>query len=308
MENLNLNWDDLKYFLAVHRNASFAAAAANLHVTHTTVSRRITALEDSMDTQLIIRTEKGTKLTSAGELLVPYAERIESTAIEMVEKLQGTNRQLCGSVRIGAPDGLGNHFLATHMGQFQQMHPQLEVELTPVPIYYSLAKREIDILVTVKKPTSNDIIARKISMSRLGLFASEDYLSKHPPIEKITDLSGHHFVDYIYDLLYDENLKFLREFTSNIKAALRSSTIVGQMNAIKAGTGIGVIPYFMAHGEPDLIPVLPERFIEREFWLQVTPDSRQLARVRATIDFIVAQMEENQEMFLTLPKGRDFSA
>ena len=93
---------------------------------------------------------------------------------------------------------------------------------------------------------------------------------------------------------------FLEEIAPGLKAHFRSSTVVTQMNALMADGGIGVLPYFMANKIGNLIPVLPEKNIERVFWLQVNPDSRQLARVRKTIDFIVTQIEENSDLFLNL--------
>lgn len=300
-ENMNQNWDDLRYFLAVSRTNSFVAAATRLHVTHSTVSRRISALEDFLETQLFLRTEKGCHLTPAGEALLPYAEQVETTSMNLLEHIYGKNSQLSGTIRIGAPDGLGNCFLATHLGHFQERHPNLEVELIAVPHYYSLTKREIDILITVTKPISSNIVARKITDYRLGLFASQKYLSQRDEILAGEDLSGQHLIDYIKDLLYDENLRFLNELAPGQEAKFRISTLVGQMNAIVAGAGIGVIPYFMAHAEPTLVPVIPELHAERNFWLQVNPESRQLARVRATIDFIVSQIEKNKQLFVALP-------
>lgn len=295
------NWDDLRYFLAVCRTNSFIAAANRLHVTHSTVSRRISSLETALETQLFLRTEKGCHLTPAGEALLPYAEQVETTSLSLVEHIHGKDSQLSGTIRIGAPDGLGNCFLATHLGQFQARHPHLEVELIAVPHYYSLTKREIDILITITKPSSSNIIARKITDYRLGLFASQNYLSKRKKILERNDLSRHNLIDYIEDLLYDENLRFLNELAPGQKAKFHISTLVGQMNAIVAGAGIGVVPYFMAHAEPTLIPVMPELYAERRFWLQVNPESRQLARVRTTIDFIVSQIEENKKLFLAMP-------
>ena len=298
---MNLNWDDLRYFLAVSRTNSFVAAATRLHVTHSTVSRRISALEASLETQLFLRTEKGCHLTSAGETLLPYAEQVETTSMNLVEHIHGRDSQLAGTIRICAPDGLGNCFLATHLGPFQERHPNLEVELTAVPHYYSLSKREIDILITVTKPISSNIVARKITDYRLGLFASQKYLSQRGEILAGKDLSEHHLIDYIEDLLYDENLRFLNELAPGQKAKFHITTLIGQMNAIVAGAGIGVIPYFMAHAEPTLVPVIPELHAERSFWLQVNPESRQLMRVRATIDFIVSQIENNKKLFMALP-------
>jgi len=299
------NWDDLRYFLAVCRTKSFAAAGTRLHVTHSTVARRITAMEESLNTTLFLRTEKGCRLTPAGEELLPYAEKLETTIMNLEEQVHGKDSQLSGTVRIGAPDGLGNLFLAKHLSDFQKLHPQLEIELTPVPMYYSLSKREVDILITITKPTSGHVVSRKITNYRLGLFASSKYIAEHDAITNKTDLLNHGTVDYIEDLLYDDDLKFLNEFAPGQKAKFRCSTVIGQMYAVASGSGIGVIPYFMAYTEPDLTPVLPELYIERQFWLQVNPDSRQLARVRATIDFIVNEIVNDKERFLSLPKYKD---
>lgn len=297
---MHQNWDDLRYFLAVCRTNSFVGAANRLHVTHSTVSRRISSLEEDLDTQLFLRTEKGCQLTAAGEALLPYAEQVETTAMGLMEQVYGRDSQLAGAIRIGAPDGLGNCFLAGCLGEFQEQHPHLEVELIAVPMYYSLTKREVDILITISKPTSGHVVARKITDYRLGLFASRDYIARYGPVSQKKDLNEHRFVDYIEDLLYDESLKFLEEFIPGQRAMFRSSTVVAQMNAVVSGAGIGVVPYFMARSEPTLVPILPDFYVERGFWLQVNSDSRHLARVRSTIDFIVNRMEKNRSFFQSL--------
>ncbi len=142
---MNLNWDDMRFFLALCRTHSFVAAAGELKVTHTTVSRRITALESALQTQLFQRTEKGCQITPAGEALLPYAERLESTVIKLEEHVSGKDNQLTGCVRIGTPDGIGNCYLAGCLSQFQDQHPALEVELIPVPIgIFSIPPRCVD--------------------------------------------------------------------------------------------------------------------------------------------------------------------
>ena len=97
-----LNWDDMRFFLALCRKSSFVAAANELRVTHSTVARRITALEDSLQTLLFHRSEKGCTLTPAGEKHVVFAEQIESTVINLEESVTGYNNQLSGAIRIGA--------------------------------------------------------------------------------------------------------------------------------------------------------------------------------------------------------------
>jgi DNA-binding transcriptional LysR family regulator len=292
-----MNWDDMRYFLALCRRRSFIAAAGELKVTHSTVARRISALETVLQTQLFQRTEKGCRITPAGEALLPYAERLESTVLNLEEKVSGKDNQLSGSIRIGTPDGIGNCYLAARLSQFQNHHPALEVELIPVPMYYSLSKREIDILITVKRPQTGNFITRKLTGYKLGLFATEEYLQNRKKIITREDLTGHRFIGYIDDLLFDEDLNFLDEFLPGLAAKFRTSTVIAQMNAVLAGSGIGVVPFFMANGEKTLIPVLPDLNIERGYWLQVNPDSKEIARVRATIDFIVNQIQTEKDLF-----------
>jgi DNA-binding transcriptional LysR family regulator len=297
-----LNWDDMRYFLALCRKNSFVAAANELRVTHSTVARRITTLEDSMQTLLFHRNKKGCTLTPAGEKLIAFAEQMESTVINLEESVSGYNKQLSGSIRIGAPDGIGNCYLAACLGRLQALHPSLDIELVAVPMYYSLSKREIDILITVKKPTVGNIIVRKLTNYRLGMFASREYLDSTTPIKEKTDLKKHKIIGYIDDLLFDRDLLFMEEITPGLSPQFRSTTVVAQMNAVAAGAGVGVIPYFMAHLEDRILPVLPEQVIERGYWLQVNPESQRLARVRATIDFLVDQIELEKNLFMTLPE------
>jgi DNA-binding transcriptional LysR family regulator len=102
---MKLNWDDMRFFLVLCRTQSFVGAGAELRVTHSTVSRRLTALEESLQTKLFNRTEKGCRLTAMGEKLLPYAEQLESTIFNLEAGVSGKNSQLSGTVRICAPDG-----------------------------------------------------------------------------------------------------------------------------------------------------------------------------------------------------------
>jgi DNA-binding transcriptional LysR family regulator len=299
--DLKLNWNDMHFFLVICRSLSFVAAGAELKVTHSTVARRLGALEASLQTQLFFRTEKGCRLTPAGEKLLPYAEQMETTVLRLKEDVSGKDTQLSGSIRIGAPDGFGNCFLAPRLGKFQRLHPELQIELIAVPMYYSLAKREIDVLITVRKPTIGNIIVRKLADYKFGFFATRTYLAKCSMPLCLEDLRGHRIIGYIDDLLYDEQLNMLTGILPGIRTHFRSSTMVGQKYSILADNGIGLIPYFLAHDESTLVSVLPEFSIDRTFWIQVNPDSKRIARVRATIDFIVSEMASAESFLCEIP-------
>ncbi len=95
----------------------------------------------------------------------------------------------------------------------------------------------------------------------------------------------------------------MEEISPGLTPQYRSTTVIAQMNGVLAGAGVGIIPYFMAHGEDRLVPVLPAQYIERAYWLRVNPESRQLSRVKTTIDFLVKQIRRQKERFLTLPRN-----
>jgi len=297
---MNLNWDDMRFFLALCRNHTFIAAGNELRVTHSTVARRISALEDSLKTKLFERTERGCRLTPAAERLQSYAEEMESAVIKFEETVAGQDSRLTGTIRIGAPDGIGNYYLARKFELFLNQHPDIDIELIPVPMYFSLLKREIDISITVEKPRAENVISRKLTNYRLGLFATREYLKGRPKIKNETDLSKHRMVSYIENMIFDPSLKFMNEFFPWLKPSLKCSTVIAQRNAVLSGCGIGIIPYFLLTSKQNLVPVLPDLVIEREYWLTVHPDSRGFARVQAIIDFIVRQTKSDAPLFMSL--------
>lgn len=292
-----LNWDDIRFFLAVSRTNSFVSAAQQLHVTHCTVSRRISTLEASLETELFVRTERGCYPTPAGEKLYPVAEELERAALKFQDHIPLDNGQVSGKIRIGCPDGLGNCFLALELKRLQSQNPQLEIELVSVPFYYSLSKREVDILITVTKPNAKKVFSANITEYKLGLFASAEYVNSTRTILDISDLKHHTLIGYIDDLLYDQQLRFIEEIYPSAHTSFRSSTVLGQLSAIKAGIGIGVLPYFMAQTEQKLVQILPEHWIKRNFWLQADQDSRKNSRVKHTIDFIISTIRGKKMIF-----------
>ncbi len=270
---MKLNWDDMRFFLVLCRTQSFVAAGNELKVTHSTVSRRLSAMEASLQTQLFTRTEKGCRLTPAGEKLLPYAEQLEATFIRLEEDVSGRNNQLSGSVQL-AHRMVGQCFLASRLENCRACIRRWKSNSLPYRCITALQGGNLIFQLPVRKPTAGNIIVRKLSSYKLGLFATKKYMEGHPPIQSRDDLRSHRSIGYIDDLFYDQDLNFINEFYKGGRAQFRSSTLVGQKYAILADNGIGVIPYFMAHFEPTLVAVLPNLSAERTFWLQVNPDSR----------------------------------
>jgi len=142
-------------------------------------------------------------------------------------------------------------------------------------------------------------VARKLSDYRLGLYAAREYLDAMPKVEKPEDLFDHRIVGYIDDLIFTPELDYLDEVAKGLRAQVQSSSVLAQMNAVVAGAGIGVIHHFMAEGEPRLVPVLPETVsITRSFWLLVHADLKDVARVRAIVDFVVREAKASRALLM----------
>ena len=293
------DWDDLRFFLAVARSGRLTAAARRLGADHATVSRRITSLEEALKAKLFERRPQGYTLTAHGERLLAKAESMETEALAIQSDIGGADMALSGTVRIGAPDGFGTSFLAPRLALFAKSYPGLEIQLIAMPRLLSLSKREADVAITLAPPKEGKVVARKLCDYRLGLYAAQDYLDAMPPISAAEDLFAHRVVGYIDDLIFTPELDYLDEVAKGLRAQIQSSSVLAQMNAVAAGAGIGVIHHFMAVDEPRLVPVLPESVsITRSFWLLVHADLKDVARVRAVVDFIVRESKANRALLM----------
>ncbi|WP_189041280.1 LysR family transcriptional regulator [Aliidongia dinghuensis] len=297
----NFNWDDLRYFLAVARTGRLTAAATRLRQDHTTVSRRIAALERALATPLFERSPQGYGLTSAGRRLLVTAEAMERTAFAAHKEIQGDGPLVSGTVRIGAPDGFGSYFLAPRIGSLITEHPELRPELVALPRIFSLSKREADIAIGLSRPTEGRLYARKLTDYRLGLYAAPAYLAAHLPIERPEDLKAHALIGYVEDFIFTPELDYLPLVAPGVVPQFRSSTLIAQLQATLAGIGLCVLPDFMTAGAPGLVPVLETISIVRTFWLITHADLHDLPRIRATGDFIAREARAARALFM--PEG-----
>jgi len=291
-------WSDLRYFLAVARSGKLTEAARRLEVEHSTVSRRLAALEHALGARLFDKEPGGYKLTTDGEKLLPSAESMEAIALASQGHLADSNRSVSGTVRIGAPDGFGSHFLAPRLGRLAKAHPDLEVQLIALPRVFNLTKREADIAISLSRPKEKRLQSDKLTDYSLRLYAAPSYLAKYPPIRSSTALADHSFIGYVDDLIYAPELDYLRLAAKDIRAMLKSSTLVAQLEMTLAGAGICILPDFLARQHPELKLVLANEVeLTRTFWLLVHADIRNLARVRVVSELITAEVQKEHRLF-----------
>ena len=295
----DFDWNDLRAFLAVARTGRLTAAAQRLGADHTTVARRVAALERALKAKLFDRSPSGYSLTPQGERLMPQAEAMESLALTAQSDVGEADLSVSGTVRIGAPEGFGSYFLAPRMCRLAEAHPELEVQLIAMPRAMSLSKREADIAVALSPPREGRLLSRKLTDYRLGLYAAPAYLEKRPPIRRRADLSEHRFIGYIEDLLYAPELDYMQAPDVAVTVRLKSSNLIAQLQACLAGAGLCVVPNFIAAEEPGLVRVLPDKVgLTLSLYLLTHADLKAIARVKAVSEFMVEEVRKSRDLFM----------
>ncbi|WP_255440776.1 LysR family transcriptional regulator [Paracoccus sp. MC1854] len=295
-----LDWDDTRLFLAVARAGQMLGASRTLGINQATLSRRIATLEAALGAKLIARRTHGSELTDAGRALLEALERVETEMLTVQVRLQGAEAAAAGVVRIGAPDGFGVGFLAPRLGVLAERHPALTVQLVPTPRGFSLSRREADLAVMVGRPEKGRLVARKLTDYTLGLYASPNYLAAHPEPTDPAGLAGHRLVGYVEDLIAAPAFNYATEFFRGWRSSVELTSAIGQVEAVRAGAGIGVLHDYLAHG-PDFVRILPELYVVRSYWLAIHENLRDVVRVRAAADWLSDAVLQSHSAFADRP-------
>ncbi|MDB5188375.1 MAG: bacterial regulatory helix-turn-helix, lysR family protein [Candidatus Kaiserbacteria bacterium] len=292
------NWDDIRIFLTVARQGGLASAAQSLGINHTTVARRLSALEAVLRARLAVRSPSGITLTSAGRDFLAHAERMESAAQSAEQQVYATDNSVGGKVRLATREAFGAWLVCPRIGLLQERHPTLQLELVSEARNISLLKRDADITVSLHYPTQSRVIVQKLTDYRLGLFASHDYLKKHGPIRRVEDLKKHDVIWYIGDMIDMDEQRYMHRITSMSRASFRATDILAQYAAMISGAGIGIIPLYQAGRDAALARVLPREVEEtRTYWMSTHPDTHNLPNVRAVAAFLVDIVREKKRGF-----------
>ncbi|MDZ3831821.1 MAG: LysR family transcriptional regulator [Sphingopyxis sp.] len=293
-----MSWDKLQYFLFVARHGTLARAAQALHVDATTVSRQVSALEEKLGQTLFERAPSGFALTAAGRALVPHAEAMAAAAARIHSANEGGSA-LSGQLRVSVSEGFGNSFIAPRIATFVTAHPELQIDLVASSGFLNPSRREADMAVLLARPRKGPLITRKLADYSLGLYAPADRHDWHAAAAA-TPLSRTSIpiVGYVPDILYAPELDYLGEIEPGLRAGVRSSSILAQRRMIAGGAGIGVLPCFLAAGDPALVRLRPDQAISRSFWLALHRDVARQPRIRAFIDWLDAEVHKGRTLLL----------
>lgn len=299
----DFDWNDLRSFLAVVRAGRLTAAAAQLGVDHSTLSRRITSLENALQVRLFDRLLTGYVLTEAGQSLVAEAEKIEAVAIKISSDLVDAKTQMSGPVRVATPEGFGSYFVARHLDDLARQHPGFALELIADPSVVSLTRRQADIAVTMERPEAGPLRAQKLTDYEYGLYGTDEAISAYDGAGE-GELDGARLIGYIPDLLPTASHDYLSEVGRLRPADLQMSNIITQLSATLSGYGLCILPCFMASRHTRLRRILPQRVkFTRSYWLVMHVDLRAPARARAVVDYLQELARVHRTLFLPSAAG-----
>jgi len=295
----NFNWDDLRVFLSVARNGNAYGAAQALSIDHTTVRRRVRALECALSTKLIDNNGNNRGLTEQGSALFSLSEDIETSILNVSGQISGADNLAVGKVRVGAPDGFGSVFLANALAQIPTIHPGLIVELLTISRQFNVASREADVAIIISFPPPSRHIIRKVGTVNLRLYGSRTYLDRTAPIESNADLDGHNFIGYLeVDSFLPPETVSHPVFQHFLHPSVLSNSIITQFNAVAGGAGIGLFPSYMVKDRPDMVPVLADEVcVPVDMHMLVHADLKNITRYRIVADHITQAIEQQAELF-----------
>lgn len=297
----DLDWDDLRFFLAVSAAGSLSAAARELNVNTTTVLRRIGNLEEALEARLFERLRSGYTLTQDGTRLLQSLEPVDSSLSSLQRDFQAASSAFQGQVRVSASEVIAGGLVSPALPPFFEAHPDIALDIIADPSLTAQnaaprllnVLRDIDIALRLERPTQGDMLVRKLCDVAYGLYGTSDYVAQFGSVPDNGDLNGHKLIGFSEEDRPVGPVWWLSRAEKAAGVVMRSSSVATRLAAVETGTAIAALPCFMAAKRPDLVPLLgPEIVGTLELWLLTRGDLASLSHVRAVMDFLVETVGE----------------
>ncbi|WP_104176793.1 LysR family transcriptional regulator [Cryobacterium sp. Y50] len=294
-----LDPSDLLILLSVSRTGRYVDAADSLGVSHTTVSRRISALEESLGVRLFTKWGGQWELTEPGKHVAGVAAEIEAS-LDGLSLTGLSNPQVSGTVRISSTAGFAAYFLSGALGPLLAKHSGLLVEVVTATRRATQQRPGVDIEIVVGKPHVVSAEAIWLGDYDMGLYANESYLGEIDNPESMQELVRHPLIYFVDSMLQIDDLNRARSHFPELRTRFASTDVFVHLEATRGGTGVGLLPCFIADRYSDLIRVLPERFQRLSFWLVCRPPPLRSTAIREVVNAIRREVTRRQAELLPL--------
>jgi len=281
LQGSKMNWDDIRYVVALYREGSISAVARQFRVDKTTVTRRLKAMEGQLGTSLFERHQGRWTTTTSGEAVLAKALEIEEQIASLVRISETAGEDVSGVVRVTALDFVAKDFLMPGLTKLLDHYPALRIELVTSDQSLSLARREADIALRFSRPQDGNLIIRRVANIPFSIYASADHL----PDERC-------WVAYDHNLADLPESRWLSEHQPDATIRFRNNSLSCLLDAARFGVGKAILPIHMAAQHKDL-----QRWqetgvvVERDLWLVIHPESRNAPKIKVVSDWIVAMFE-----------------
>lgn len=280
-----MDWDDLRVFVAAARAGSLSVTAKRLGVSVATVGRRLDRLEDSLERRLFLRDAGGLRPTDEALRLLERAEGVAESVSDFLRMASAASKDEGGVVTISTVETIATHVIAPSLGAFRTTHPHIGIVVRSDPMVVRLSSRKADVALRLVRPDEARAVTRKLATVRFGIYASESYLARRGwPSSPRDDLRGHDVVGWDPRYGTAPEARWMQDRLQDEEVMCRFATAAGIHAACLGGAGIGMLPTFMAK---DLIQLVgPEDLPERQIWLVVHEDLKDVPYVRAVVDHL----------------------
>jgi DNA-binding transcriptional LysR family regulator len=300
-----MDWDDLRLFLAVMRTETLTHAAKRLKLDHSTVCRRIAQLELCLGGSLFQRHRTGLKPTELALSVLENANSVEAAVLAMRESLSGKNQEPAGTVRIAMMEGIGSLYLARRILPFIQKYPQIRLELVTSSQLLNITRREAEVFLSFFKPDGRNLHCEQVGQIALSLYGADSYFARFGEPKSIAELSQHWFTSYVEDLVQIDAVRWLDDVILDPQISFASNSMVAQMTAAGAGVGLVLLPHFSVEKETTLRPILEQQVVvRRDLWLSVHHDLEFSNRVKVTLQFLRDLLQNEQSYLNPAPSPR----
>ena len=281
-----MNWDDLRFFLALARSRTVSAAGRELNVKHTTVARRIKALETRLGSRLFDHLSDGYAMTPAGEHLYQHALIVEEQTQAVEREVFGLDTELRGSLKLTASHDVLTRLVIPKIGEFRKTYPCIDLQLMGSSGLVDLAARQADIALRLTPKPPEYLIGKKIMPLRHGIYASREYLQQK--LEKPQVILWNDEV---------EQPEWMKHHFPNAEIVMRTDDVTAMLACASNHLGLVRIPCYIGETEKNLyrldLPLTPSTW---GVWVLSHVDLRATARVRACREFLIQIIEQQREL------------
>jgi len=292
---VQFTWDNLRYMLAIEATGTALGAAKRLDVSHSTVLRRLAALEAALDTKLFQRSEGRLTVSPPAALLMAKARSIAEALETLPQLIDGPDSDLEGVVRVAAPQALICHALTDALGDFRSAHPAIRIALCADMQFDDFRRGHADVALRISLAVPDELGIRRLCDYRFALYARDDLAQRMRSGATLTDMPFILLSDASRDM---PERKWMVSLANGRAPALEASSTVVMRAAIAAGLGIGVLPCYVGDviagvTRIEMGPATPREGI----YLITHPTQGKLARARAVAEFLVRFATRNRDAF-----------